>query len=66
MEGFNAWWPLKGSMFSSQWEGKKKNIFHLFSLCPQQILFNFFFPLMLRFYFTKVLNRYFMPFIPFP
>jgi hypothetical protein len=55
---FQAWWPL---------EGKGKKAFHLFSLSPpNKFLFKPFFSIDLKVYFIMVLNRYFMPFFPFP
>jgi hypothetical protein len=44
MEGSNAWWPL---------EGEGETFFsHLFTFPPTNLLKPFFFPLILRFYFT--------------
>jgi hypothetical protein len=41
------------------WREKEKHPFHFFSLSPKQILLNFFcFPLILRFYFTMVIDYY--------
>jgi hypothetical protein len=49
MEGFNVWWLV---------EGKGEAPFSPFSFSPQQILLKFyFFPLILRFYFTMVLDQ---------
>jgi hypothetical protein len=47
---------------------RRKNILFTSShFPPQQILLYLFFPpLILRFYFTMVQNHYFMPFLPFP
>jgi hypothetical protein len=56
----------KVPMFGGIWKEKKKHLFHLFSLSPPTILFDFFFPLLLRFSCTMVLERYFMPFFLFP
>jgi hypothetical protein len=54
-------------MLGDFWKEKEKHPFHLFSLSPQTILFEpSFFSLILRFYFTMVLDRYFMLFFIFP
>ncbi len=69
MKGFNAWWPLEGSIAwwplegSIAWwpmEGKEREApFHFFPLSPQQILLNLsFFASILKFYFIMVLDRY--------
>jgi hypothetical protein len=44
-------------MFGGPWKEKENHSFHLFSLPPNKFYLNFFFPLILRFYFTMVLNR---------
>ncbi len=57
MEGSNIWWPL---------EKKRKTSFSpLLTLPPNKFCLNLFFPLILMFYFTMVLDRYFTPFPPF-
>jgi hypothetical protein len=54
-------------MFGGLWKEKKKHHFHLFSLSRPTILLEpSFFSLILKFYFTMVLNRYFMPVLLFP
>ncbi len=53
-------------MIGGQWEEKEKHHFYLFSFSPQQIYLNLLFSLILSFYFTMVLDRYFMPFLYFP
>jgi hypothetical protein len=59
MEGFNVWWSLKG-------EGET-SFSPLLTPPPQQFYQNLlFFSLILRFYFTMVLNRYFTTFLLFP
>ncbi len=49
-EGSHAWWPM---------EGERKILFTSSHFPPNQFYLNFqFFPLTLRFYFTKVLGHY--------
>jgi hypothetical protein len=57
-ERFQACWPLE--------EEGEMSFSTFFTFPPQQILHKpSFFPLILRFYFTVVLDHYFMPFLPF-
>jgi hypothetical protein len=57
--------PLEGSRLGGFWKEKEKYHFHLFSLSPQQILFEFYF-IDFKVYFIMVQNCYFMPSLPFP
>jgi hypothetical protein len=63
---FKVWWSLECSMLSGLWEKKEKHHFHLFSFSTPNKFYINFFSLILRFYFTMVLDRYFMSFLPFP
>jgi hypothetical protein len=51
---FHAWWSMG------------TNPFHLFSFFPPINFTSIFLSLILRFYFTMVLNHYFTSFLPFP
>jgi hypothetical protein len=57
----------KVPMLGGLWKEKEKGNYAvvLFSFSPQQILFKPFFSLILSFYFTMVLDCYFMAFLPF-
>jgi len=51
LEASIAWWPLESSNVWWPMEREGETPFHLFPLCPQQILLKpSFFPLILRFY----------------
>jgi hypothetical protein len=53
----NVWWPL---------EGEGKTSFSPFSFPPPTNFTSTFFPLILKFYFNMVLDRYFTFLFPFP
>jgi hypothetical protein len=68
MEGSNVWWPLEGS--NEEWPMESSNVWWLvegegktpssplLTFSPTNLLKLSFFPLILRFYFTMVLDRY--------
>ncbi len=76
MECSNVWWPMECSNVwcpmecSNAWvvNGRKRktSFSPLFIFHPNKFYLIYFSPLILKFYFTMVINHYFTPFLPFP
>jgi hypothetical protein len=63
---FQVWWPLECSMFGCLWKEKGKHPFHLLPLFTPKDFTSTFFSLILRFFFTMVLDHYVTFFLHFP